>query len=182
MLPWLLDLSFIQQRVSRGYFACGFILDLTKFPLTTGGIKGWCQALHLLQRKNSLPPSNNISSLNATPFSRAQRMCNHKEIKYKCGCSIYEVEAWCEKYQQTHVPCGPNPIKKSVSIVVTQHTYRLKSLCIQGRAAEREMRSVIPFDCTHLHNITDPIGSCIQNEHNQRWLTEHSKKKGGNPP
>ena len=86
-----------------------------------------------------------------------------------------------QEYQQTQVPCGPNPIKKSVPIIITQYTYMLKPLCIQGGAAKREMRSVVPFDCTHLQNITDPIGSCIQNEHNQRWLAEHSNKKGEGP-
>lgn len=45
-------------------------------------------------------------------------MCNHAEVEYKCGHPIYFVKAWCNRYQDTHIPCGPNPIERWVSIII----------------------------------------------------------------
>lgn len=50
--------------------------------------------------------------------SSRERICNHAEVEYKCGHRVYLVEAWYTRYQDTHIPYGPNPIERSVSIII----------------------------------------------------------------
>lgn len=45
-------------------------------------------------------------------------MYDHIEVEYKCGYLVYLVKAWCTKYQDTYIPCGPNPIERSVSTII----------------------------------------------------------------
>lgn len=54
-----------------------------------------------------------------TPHKRSKssrgKMCDHKLVKYQCSHPLYLVKAWYTKYQDTHLPCAPNPIETLVS-------------------------------------------------------------------
>ncbi len=75
-------------------------------------------------------------------------MCEHKKVKYKCGHSIYYVKAWCHKYYyQTLLPCGPNPVEKSVfTVVVTWAHCEAKLIFLQGETEKYEVWSVVAFN------------------------------------
>jgi len=109
--------------------------------------------------------------------SSADRMCEHKKVKYKCGHSIYHVNAWCHKYcYQTLLPCGPNTVEKSVfTVVVIWAHCEAKLIFLQGETEKHEVWSVVAFNYMDSQKITEPIGSCTRKEHRRQWLAEYRK-------
>jgi len=100
--------------------------------------------------------------------SSAERMCEHKKVKYKCGHSIY--------HYQTLLPCGPNPVEKSVFIVVVIWAHcEAKLNFLQGETEKHEVWSVVAFNYMDSQKITEPIGSCTRKEHRRQWLAEYRK-------
>jgi len=106
-------------------------------------------------------------------------MCEHKKVKYKCGHSIYHVNAWCYKYHyQTLLPCGPNPVEKSVfTVVVIWAHCEAKLIFLQSKPEKHEVWSVVAFNYMDSQIIIETIGSCTRKEHRRQWLAEYGKTR-----
>ncbi len=104
-------------------------------------------------------------------------MCEHKKVKYKCDHSIYHVNTWCHKYlYQTLLPCGPNPVEKSVfTVVVVWAHCEAKLIILQEKTEKQEVWSGVTFNYMDSQRITETIGSCTRKEHRRQWLAEFWK-------
>lgn len=95
-----------------------------------------------------------IYELNGHARASTNRMCKHKKVKYKCGDSIYHVIAWCHKYRyQTLLPCGPNPVEKSVFTIVVIWAHCEANLTFLQRKTERHK-----VWCVNAFNYIDSEG------------------------
>lgn len=101
-------------------------------------------------------------------------MCEHKKVKYACGHSIYHVNDWCRYL--ILLPCDPNPVEKSVFIVVVIWAHcKAKLIILQGGTEKHKVWSVVVFNNMDSQKITETIGSCTRKEHRRQWLAENRK-------
>lgn len=62
-------------------------------------------------------------------------MCDHTKLNYECGHSVYRVKAWCVKYQDTHVPCGSNPIEMLVFTTLIMRKHSVADMILVERSS-----------------------------------------------
>ncbi len=104
-------------------------------------------------------------------------MCDHVLVTYECKHTSFWVLAWCTKYQNTYVKCGPNPIETWVSLSLTQKDRTWLNYFLQEGVTRQEMRFV-SLHCARLRRMTWGTGSCKDAEHLQQELAKHMRKEG----
>ena len=68
----------------------------------------------------------------------------HTQVDYECGDPLYIVKAWCTKYQDTHIPCGSNPIERSVYIINVTGLHSVANLiCVERSRTKIAVRRSI---------------------------------------
>lgn len=107
----------------------------------------------------------------------SDRMCDHNRVIYGCGCSIYVVKGWCDKYALSHKPCGAHPITMLVSITFTMRGYSVTDTILAERSDQTSYAVGYFIWWYEGTNSDGRAGLCREKLYQQKWLAANAAGK-----